>query len=809
VPETGLVYQFSNQIVQYDPQRNVATVLSFGGPAPRYNYAAAAYTAAAGKAYLFGGCDQGEWQSCVPRRDIFEFDPQARTNTFLAAQFPYGLNSAAAAYAPGTNKVYIFGGQTPDRASADIFAFDVATRNLQIIATKLPSGRRDAAAVFVPQTNRIYIFGGRTATVTLDEILAFDPATQSLSTLPTRLPFGLQKMAAAHVPSAGKVFLFGGEKAGGGSSKAVLEFNVTTDAIAQSSYLLPGDGLTEAAAVYVPGLDWLVLLGGRLFGTWPKNYFGILRLRYSGDTFVQYNSVLPYETHTASSVYVPAQNSAYVFGGEHAQIIKFEMDTGLVATMSATLPVTSTDPGTVWVPSQRRAYLFDRSTIYAYDPAGDVLAALPTTLPAGFDPRVAVYVPSRNAIYLFNSASGGSILRYNLANGTLVTLNARLPSVRRAAYGAYVPALNLIFLLGGWGYQDGGYRDEIWIFDVASETVSQQQQLRMPKPGEYKASAYLPTTNKINLLGGWGGWSEDYSFPFAEVWQFDATTGARRFITTTLTLPEYIGRQAVVWASREDSLYTFGGQGKTGPLTRYDTDRIYRFEFGHATQAVAQSTRVNSSSERVLRATLNVTQDLNGGTVNYFLSNNGGATWAAATPGVELTFTTFGSDLRWRATLMGDGVRTPTIDRLTIDWTTEGVTPTRIMTPTQTFTPTATIIPTPTQTQTYTATPTATLISTPTPSTTPSTRTPTSTVTCTVIPTSTRFVYLPCIAKRYSRSPTLTLVPSVEMLQRRLAPVSSSTLRRDALHRLCAGAAAPPGAAFLLPCAVLPRASRR
>lgn len=701
VPETGRAYHLADLIAEYDPQRNVAFPMDVSGPALRHDSAAAAYASTVGKVYVFGGCDIGEWQSCIPTKSIYEFDPVARASTLLAVELPYGLNDACAAYVPATNRIYLFGGLTPDRVSADILEFDVSTHSLHVLSTALPTARRNASAAFVAESDRIYLFGGyHTEQIVLDEILAFDPNTLQLSQLETRLPVGLHKAAVAYVPRAERVFIFGGEQPGGRASKLVFAFETDAETVVPTPYTLPGDGMWDAAAIYAPEFDWLAVLGGETFGFWPRHYAGILRLRWSGSTLTQHDSCLPWLTHTSSAVYVPQQNKAYLFGGGKAEILQFDIRTSLMQTMTATLPMTSSNPGVVWVPTEDRAYVFDRSGIYTYDPARDTLATMTSELPTGFDPRVATYASPRNAVYLFDSADAdGAVLRYNLADDTLVPLEARLPTPRRGAHAVYVPKANLIFLMGGWGYQSENYLGDILVFDVANETLGKQEGLLMPLPGEYSASAHMPTTGNIFLLGGWGGWSQTFAFPFEQLWHFD-TTPPRHIVTHALTLLQPLGYQGIVWASAEDCFYTFGGLRKPPTsVTSYSTDWIYRFECGHVEQGIAQSTRVNADGAAVLRATLHATEQLNGGAVHYFLSNDGGATWDAISPGAEHVFTTQGSDLRWKAELHGDGIRTPTVDEVVIDWLTESPTPTVTLTPSQTATSTVTATPTATATK--------------------------------------------------------------------------------------------------------------
>jgi len=660
VPDTGTAFHLADHIAEYDPQRNLAVPIAFSGPAPRYSRAAAAYAPAAGKVYIFGGYDRNDLG--LPVKQIYEFDPIARTNRLLTVELPRRLARASAAYVPTSNSIYIFGGTTPDGFVDQILEFDVDSHSLQVLSVGLPTARRDASAVYVPDAGRIYIFGGYNIDhVVVDEILAFDPSTRQLSLLDTRLPVGLHKSAIAYLPGAQRVFIFGGERQGSTPSRLVLAFDPATQSIEETPYTLPRP-IGDAAAIYSPESDWLALLGGR-----------VLRLRWNGSTFTEWNTHLPEQTHTTSAVYVPEENKAYLFGSGRTEIRQFDINTSIVYTMTATLPVASTDPGVVWVPAQQLAYVFDRSGIYTYNTISDTLTTKAAELPAGFDPRVVAYAPSRNAIYLFDSADGsGAILRYNLGDGTLVTLGAHLLPPRRGAYAVYVPDSNLIFLFGGWGYQSNNYLDGIMVFDVASETLSPQQGVVLPLPGEYKASVHMPTTNNIFLFGGWGGWSEMYDFPFEHIRHFD-TTPIRHMVTHDLTLPGALGYQAAVWASAEDRFYIFGGQRKLGALDTEDNDWIYRLDCAHVEDAIAQSTQINGDGQAVVRATLSVTQELDSGTVDYFLSNDGATTWEAVTPGVEHVFTSEGSDLRWKAVLHGDGIHTPAIDQLTINWLGEAI----------------------------------------------------------------------------------------------------------------------------------------
>lgn len=73
-----------------------------------------------------------------------------------------------------------------------------------------------------------------------------------------------------------------------------------------------------------------------------------------------------------------------------------------------------------------------------------------------------------------------------------------------------------------------------------------------------------------------------------------------------------------------------------------------------ATQNGISSTVATSSTGAILKATIANNVDSAGtGSVTYYLSNDGGTTWTAATPGTTVTFATSGNDLRYKIALTG------------------------------------------------------------------------------------------------------------------------------------------------------------
>jgi hypothetical protein len=89
------------------------------------------------------------------------------------------------------------------------------------------------------------------------------------------------------------------------------------------------------------------------------------------------------------------------------------------------------------------------------------------------------------------------------------------------------------------------------------------------------------------------------------------------------------------------------------------------------------SMAIDEVTETVRSAMLGTKMRLNGGDVRFYLSNDGGANWVVATPGVMTVFTTTGSDLRWRAELSAndDDTQTPVVETLQIEYETSASLP--------------------------------------------------------------------------------------------------------------------------------------
>jgi len=88
-----------------------------------------------------------------------------------------------------------------------------------------------------------------------------------------------------------------------------------------------------------------------------------------------------------------------------------------------------------------------------------------------------------------------------------------------------------------------------------------------------------------------------------------------------------------------------------------------------------QSLNVNTFGDYVTSATLTANQTLNGQSITYYLSNDGGIIWNQVISGSLYTFSNLGTDLRWKAVLSTTDTNvTPVINNLTITYSTKRIT---------------------------------------------------------------------------------------------------------------------------------------
>jgi hypothetical protein len=208
----------------------------------------------------------------------------------------------------------------------------------------------------------------------------------------------------------------------------------------------------------------------------------------------------------------------------------------------------------------------------------------------------------------------------------------------------------------------GGYAlDDIVEYDLATGTVTVLE-AKLPTARKDTSAIYVPSTNKAYVFGGFGNPDR-----FDDIVGYDLASGTVTVLEARLPTPR--NGTSAVYVSLTKA-YVFGGADVAHLDDIVVCDSSY-----YTSQEQAQSLDINPYIYEVLTTTLTVSQTLHGQVVEYYLSNNGGTDWEAINPGGELTFSTIGTDLRWRAVLSSDGSDTPMVDSLTIVYSPNPYTP--------------------------------------------------------------------------------------------------------------------------------------
>ncbi len=477
----------------------------------------------------------------------------------------------------------------------------------------------------VPEQRKAYLFGGLGRSLALSQTVEFDLSSTAVTALPAKLPFERYGSAAVYVPARATAYILGGHPDPYG-------YFLLSDVVAF-------DVNTRTATGIATGVDGR---GG------------------------------------ASAIYVPSTRKAYIFGGQSLadaasqSILVYDVQRVWVDTLSATLPVSRTDTAAIYNPATNQAYLFGgwqpgatppySADILRFDVATERVSSANATLPTGRAGMAAAYVPAKGKAYLFGGYDGSrcldQILAYDPAQDRLMPLAATLPITVAYPAAAYDAATNKVYLFGGWNpaLVSVPYLDQVVAFDVASETATLLS-TKLPFWRGKATAIAIPGEGMAYVIGGvsLGG-------PRDDVLSFDAATGVvTRAQGIALSAPR--SSAAAVYVPDQVTAYVFGGSGYALERPAYD---IVKLQFAYPLSETAQSLMVNAAGEEIHQARLTAEQALRGGSVRYWLSNDGGRTWAETFSGARHTFAAAGSDLRWRAVLSGNGATTPIVDSLTI-----------------------------------------------------------------------------------------------------------------------------------------------
>ncbi|MCC2631344.1 MAG: hypothetical protein K0S20_43 [Patescibacteria group bacterium] len=252
---TGMAYIFGgldsdnsfalNTIYEYNPSTDS---LISKGTLPNYiQYASSAFNQSTGKAYIFGGYNDGG----IMYDSIIEYNTATNAATTKSTPLPQPMYATSSAMDSSTGKAYIFGGYREDLVTGyevlnTILEYDTATNTIATKTATLPTGYGvDTSAVYNPENGKFYIFGGndRDYTGWTDDILEYDPINDSINTQSVALPTaGRSNSSAIFNPFTGKAYIFGGQTTGYGAMTAIVEYITPIETPNNGTYTITFQG---------------------------------------------------------------------------------------------------------------------------------------------------------------------------------------------------------------------------------------------------------------------------------------------------------------------------------------------------------------------------------------------------------------------------------------------------------------------------------------------------------------------------------------------------------------------------------------
>ncbi|MCG3172124.1 MAG: hypothetical protein GMKNLPBB_00269 [Myxococcota bacterium] len=178
------------------------------------------------------------------------------------ALYPANAVYAAMAYAPSTGKAYYFGGDN-DGPTNDTYEYNPVTNQWTLLNPSVkPTARFGHAMTYMDSCNAgIYMYGGTDGSSNLNDIWKFDPVAGEWS-LQVANAGGV---AVAHAKMAKfdscYLMILGGETMVPADSAQIIKYNVLDQSITFD--IFPGTQRREHAMVYSPAFNAVLLFGGR------------------------------------------------------------------------------------------------------------------------------------------------------------------------------------------------------------------------------------------------------------------------------------------------------------------------------------------------------------------------------------------------------------------------------------------------------------------------------------------------------------------------------------------------------------------
>jgi len=247
------------------------------------------------------------------------------------------------------------------------------------------------------------------------------------------------------------------------------------------------------------------------------------------------SSNLPLARYASRSVYVPSSNSMLIFGGQGSSAFLNDLWSYSISSNSWTQLNSSTSPSVraghtaIYLSSSNSMLVFGGYTgggwlneLWSYNISSNSWTQLnSSTSPSVRSENTAIYLSSSNSMLVFGGYTGASwvndLWSYNISSNTWVQLNPPnpLPSARAGHTAVYVSSSNSMLVFGG--YNGASWLNDLWSYNISSNTWSQLNPPNPLPPGRFGHVAIYDSSNSMFIFGGDG----NYNY-FNDLWEYSS-----------------------------------------------------------------------------------------------------------------------------------------------------------------------------------------------------------------------------------------------------------------------------------------------
>lgn len=548
-PSTNIMYIFSafpaiSNIIAFNPSNPLSMQFETLDPLPptMTGWGTAVWEPQQGVVYIFGMPVQGQGSDSV-----YRFDPRAPAGqrlTLLSTRLPSASAYFAAAYDPGTRRIFVFPHGDTIR---DIYEFNPADNSIHITQNSMPSLVQYSAAVHIPGENRILLCCSDVGTGI--RFVQVDISARQGTLIGNVVPYR-SAVSLVYDQNNRKVLVIGGFN--NVAFPDIYAFDPVSNTIASAGQM--PSGAYRIGSVYFRQPHNTVVTFGGMTSIGPVDNMYLIEYNPASQTYDARKPLtwvgFPYSRLYDGSVFLdPITNIVYYLGGYDFSLpgisdavwkLDLTAPFGRYVTRAGTLPVGLQGSAFAWDSFRKVGYMIGGQTaggsvsnaIFRFNPQGSPQVTQIATLPVAIWLSSAVYDSVGDKVYIFGGATDiysgqtPNIWRFDPTTNQVATVAAQLPNDYRwsSKTAAYDTVLDKIYYIGSGQDQAG-----IVEFDPRSnpETIRVLSSPQLPRvefyPGYWRtvghlrsSLAYNPNRRSAYIFEGaaGGGWSTYYAIVF-------------------------------------------------------------------------------------------------------------------------------------------------------------------------------------------------------------------------------------------------------------------------------------------------------